>query len=347
MDLNLAAVVFMGGFVLAIIAAALVWTLRPGGQVVTLSAAGRPSPETTGRRDEILLGGEADALGTPSGRVQAVLVQPATLEIQALALSRGLGLLEEQLVPADAMLAADGQTVYLAEAWTPAADGVAAGAIPLRHGAAVISADRKRLGTLQVVCFDRESKMVSALAVAGRRGGPGLRLVPVERVQQAGANRIVTAVRAVEWATLQLYASDRAIRQAVLDQLATDSVLQPFLPSLGVDVRDQHVFLRGYVSEGAQAERAAQLAEAVPGVLRVERQIISDDDLSEALSRAIGQDPATTAARVHVRSRFGRVEIGGFAPDPKTVQAIEDVAIRVPGVQAVHNMTTVDSGSQS
>ncbi len=255
--------------------------------------------------------------------------------------------MEDQLVPADALLAADGQTVYLAEAWTPAADGVAAGAVLLRHGAAVISADRKRLGSLQVVCFTQESKLVTALAVAGRRSGPSLRLVPVERVQQAGPNRIVTVVRAAEWATLQPYASDRTIRQAVLDQLAADPVLQPFLPSLGVDVRDQQVCLRGYVSERAQAERAAQLAGAVPGVLRVDRQIVSDDDLAEAVSRAIGQDPSTAAARVEVRSRFGRVEIGGVAPDAKTVQAIEDVADRVPGVQAVHNLTTVQSGSQS
>ena len=344
MDLNLAAVVFMGGFVLAIVAAALVLALRPGGAMVTLLAAGRPSPDTAGRRDEILLGGEADALGKPSGRVQAVLAQPATLEIQALALSRGLGLLEDQLVSADAILAADGQTVYLTEGWTPAADGVAAGALPLRHGAAVISADRKRLGTLQVVGFDRDSKMVTALAVAGRRGWPSLRLVPVERVQQAGPNRIVTAVRAAEWATLQPYASDRTIRQAVLDQLAADPALLPFSPSLSVDVRDQHVYLRGYVSEQVQAERAAQLAGAVPGVLHVEQQIVSDDALTQAVNRAIGQNPTTAATRVQVRSRLGRVEIEGWAPDPKTVQAIEHVANGVPGVQVVHNLTAARSG---
>lgn len=347
MDLNLAAVVFMGGFVLAIVAAALVLAFRPEGGMVTISAAGRPAPEPAGRRDEILLGGETDALGTPSGRVQAVLVQPATLEIQGLAVSRGAGLLEDQFIRADAILAADGQTVYLAETWTPAAAEEAAGVVHLRHGAAVLSADRKRLGQLQVVCFDRESKVVTALVVAGGRGGNSLRLVPMERVQQAGPNRIVTAVRAAEWATLQPYASDRTIRQAVLDQLAGDPVLTPFLPSLGVEVRDQHVRLRGYVSERAQAERAAQLAAAAPGVLQVDQQIVSDDDLARAVSQAIGQEPATAAARVHVRSRFGRVEIGGSAPDPQTVRAIEDVAIRVPGVQAVHNLTMVQAGRRS
>src|SRR5712692_9358265 len=232
MDLNLAAVVFMGGFVLAIIAAALVLAFRSAGAMLTIS--GRPAPEPAGRRDEILLGSETDALGTPSGRVQAVLVQPATLEIQALAVSRGAGLLEDQFVPADAILAADGQTVYLAETWTPAAPEEAAGAVPLRLGATVLGADRKRLGKLQVVCFDRESKVVTALAVAGRRDGNSLRLVPVERLQRAGPNRIVTAVPAADWATLQPYASDRTIRQAVLDQLVGDPVLKPFLPSLGL-----------------------------------------------------------------------------------------------------------------
>jgi len=347
MDLNLAAVVFMGGFVLAIVAAALLLAFRPEGGTVTISAAGPAAPDAAGRRDEILLGGETDALGTPSGRVQAVLVQPATLEIQALAVSRGAGLLEDQLVPANAILAADGQTVYLAETWTPAAPEEAAGAVPLGQGATVLGADSKRLGKLQVVCFDRESKVVTAMAVAGSRDGSSLRLVPVERVQRAGPNRIVTTVPAAEWAALQPYASDRTIRQAVLDQLAADLVLKPFVPSLAVDVRDQQVRLRGYVSDRAQAERAAQLAAVVPGALHVDQQIVSDDDLARAVNQAIGQDPTTAAARVQVRSRFGRVEIGGSAPDAQTVRAIEDVAIRVPGVQAVHNLTVVRPGSPS
>src|SRR5712692_8326755 len=291
MELNLAAVVFMGGFVLAIVAAALLLAFRPEGGTVTISAAGRPAPDAAGRRDEILLGGETDALGTPSGRVQAVLVQPVTLEIQALAVSRGAGLLEDQLVPADAILAADGQTVYLAETWTPAAPEEAAGAVPLRLGATVLGADRKRLGKLQVVCFDRESKVVTALAVAGRRDGNSLRLVPVERLQRAGPNRIVTAVPAADWATLQPYASDRTIRQAVLDQLVGDPVLKPFLPSLGAEVRDQQVRLRGYVSERAQAERAAQLAAAVPGVLQVDQQMVSDDDWPGRSARRLGKTP--------------------------------------------------------
>jgi osmotically-inducible protein OsmY len=198
-----------------------------------------------------------------------------------------------------------------------------------------------------VVCFDRESKVVTALAVAGSRDGGSLRLVPVARVQRAGPNRIVTTVPTAEWAALQPYASDRTIRQAVLDQLAADPVLKPFLPSLAVDVRDQQVRLRGYVSDQAQAERAAHLAAAVPGALHVDQQIVSDADLARAVNQAIGQEPTTAAARVQVRSRFGRVEIGGSAPDPQTVRAIEDVAIRVPGVQAVHNLTMVRAGSPS
>jgi osmotically-inducible protein OsmY len=273
-----------------------------------------------------------------------VLVRPGTLEIQALAVSRGAGLLEDQLVPAEAILAADGQTVYLSETWTPASPEVAVGTVSLRHGAAVSSGDGKRLGTLQVVCFDRDTKAVTALAVAGRRRESSLRLVPVERVQRAGPQRIVTGVPAAEWATLQPYASDRTIRQAVLDALAADPVLKPFLPALGVEVRDQQVRLRGYVSERAQAEHATRLAGAVPGVLHVEREVVSDDDLAQAVSQAIGRDPATVAARVQVRSRLGRVEIEGSAPDPKTVQAIEGVAIRVPGVQVVHNLTAARSG---
>src|SRR5260370_21461109 len=94
---------------------------------------------------------------------------------------------------------------------------------------------------------------------------------------------MVPAVPAAEWATLLPYASDRAISQAVLDQLAANPVLEPFLPSLAVDVRDQQVRLRWHVSERAQAERAAAPGAAVPGGLQVVPPSVYRDDLAPPL----------------------------------------------------------------
>ena len=55
MDLTLAAVVIMGGWVVAIVAAGLAMALRPGGVAVRFAPAGAPVTGLTGSRDEILL----------------------------------------------------------------------------------------------------------------------------------------------------------------------------------------------------------------------------------------------------------------------------------------------------
>jgi len=63
MDLTLAAIIIMGGWVVAIVAAGLVMILRPGGVAVPFAVAPIALPEPTGRRDEILLGGVAEGFG--------------------------------------------------------------------------------------------------------------------------------------------------------------------------------------------------------------------------------------------------------------------------------------------
>src|SRR3989442_11890892 len=67
MDLTLAAIVIMSGWVVAMVAAGLAMALRPGGVAVRFAPAGAPVTGVTGRRDEILLGGEAEGLGHVRG----------------------------------------------------------------------------------------------------------------------------------------------------------------------------------------------------------------------------------------------------------------------------------------
>jgi len=342
MSLNLAAVIFMGGYVLAIAAAALVMILRPGGTAIAFPPATRTAAQGTGIRDEIPLGGVAESFGIARGRVLAVLLRPDALRIQELALATGLGLVEDGHVPAEAILSADGETVQLAERWTePPLDGTVSPAIALRRDMAVLTADRKRLGKLRLVCFEKDSGTVTDLVLDRRGSAPRLRLLPLQRVKAAGPRGIITELNAGEWATLAPFATDAALQQAILDRLAAEPAVQPFLRSLWVEVRDQQVRLLGYVRDRAAADRATHLAQSVPGVLRVDSGIVADEELAHAVIEALTRDRATAAARVQVRSRFGRVEIVGEAPDAATAPKIEQVAIRVPGVKSVRNLTTV------
>src|ERR1700738_3844643 len=212
MDLTLAAIVIMGGWVVVMVAAGTAMSLRPGGVAIRFAPAGAPSAGLTGRRDEILLGGDAEVLGNVRGTVEAVQLRPENRRLQDLELATGLGL-EERQVPAGAILSADGRVVRLAGGWTESPDGSRPGAARLRGDMLVRSADGKRLGRLRLVCFDQASGTVTGLVVAGR-GTPSLRSLPIDRVREAGPNGIVTDLPSRDWPQLPPLAPDGEIKQA-------------------------------------------------------------------------------------------------------------------------------------
>jgi len=339
MDLTFAAIIIMSGWVVAMVAAGLVMTLRPGGVAIRFAPAGAPATGFTGRRDEILLGGDAEVLGNVRGTVAAVQLRPENRRLQDLELATGLGL-EERQVPAGAILSADGQVVRLAEAWSESPDGSGAAAASLRRDMAVKSADGKRLGRLRLVCFDRASGTVTALVIAGR-GPASLRLVPIDRVREAGPNGIVTDLPSGDWVKLAPFATDWDITQAITDQLMADPVLRAVQRSITIDVQDQVVTVAGYVANQSEAEQVARVIRSAPGVLQVDRKLITDDDLARAVTDAIRSDPSIRAVDVHVTGHQGTVDITGAAPDPAAARRIESVASHVPGVQVVHNLVSI------
>ena len=344
MNLTLAAIIIMGGWVVAIVAAGLVMSLRPGGVAIRFAPAASPMAGLTGRREEILLGGDAEVLGNVRGTVRAVQLRPESRRLHDLELATGLGFGEEQ-VPADAILSADGRVVRLAEAWTESPDGSGPEAATLRRGMAVKSVDGKRLGRLRLVCFDRASGTVTALVIAGR-GMPSLRTLPIDRVREAGPDGIVTELPSEDLAKLPPFATDWQIKQAFMEKVGADPNLQALQRSINIDVQDQVVTVRGYVADSDQVEQVARLIRSVPGVLQVDRKLITDEDLTRAVTDAVRRDPPTSAAQVWVTAHLGTVDITGVAPDAATMRRIESVASQVPGVQVVHNMVSIPKAAR-
>jgi osmotically-inducible protein OsmY len=338
MDLTLAAIIIMGGWVVLIVVAGLVMSLRPGGVAVRFAPAAAPMG-LAGPREEILLGGEAEVFGNVRGRVAGVQLRPDDRRLQDLDLATGLGL-EERQVPAGAILSADGRVVRLTDQWSEPADGSGAGAATLRQDMTVRSVDGKRLGRLRLVCFDPASGTVTALVIEGR-GTPSLRSVPIDRVREAGPNGIITDLSSNEGAKLQPFATDWEIKQAINAQLMADPKLQALQRSITIDVQDQVVTLRGYVADQSEAEQVAGLIRSVPGVMQVDRKLTTDAGLARAVTEAIQRDPATSTANVQVSAHHGTVDITGVAPDRAAARRIDAVASQVPGAQVVHNMVTI------
>ena len=338
MDLTLAAIIIMGGWVVAIIAAGLVMVLRPGGVAVSFAPAAAGGAGGTGRRDEILLGGVAEVFGNFRGRVRGVLLRPDNRRLEDIELASGL---EDGQVPASAILSADGQVVQLTDGWPDRAlDGPPTGVAMLRDNATVLSAEGKRLGKLRLVCFDETSRAVTGLVVDGR-GTSSRRLLPIDRVIAAAPDRIKTTLNANDWTRLQPFATDWEIRQSVVQRLAADPTLQALTRALSIDVLDQRVRLRGYATDDAQAQQVAQAVRSVPEVAELDLDLVTDEALARAVRDGLARDPATSAASVQLSAHFGTVDIAGDVPDRATARAIERVAGQIPGVQVLHNMVAI------
>jgi len=338
MDLTLAAVIIMGGWVIAIFAAGLVLVLRPGGAVVQLAPSTATTSGSSGRRDEILLGGVAEVFGNFRGTVRGVQLRPDNRQLQDIELATGL---EAEPVPATAILSSDGQVLQLADGWPEQPpDSPGTQTATLRENATVVSAEGKRLGKLRLVCFDNASRTVTGLVVAGR-GTPSRRQLPIERVMAAGPDRIMTTVKAADWTTLQPFATDWEIRQAVLQRLTADPALEALTRALSIDVEDQRVRLQGYAPSDAQAQRVAQAIRSIPEVAALDLDLVTDEGLGRAVRDALARDAATSGARLQVNAHFGTIDIAGDVPDRATARAIDRVVSQVPAVQVLHNMVAI------
>lgn len=332
MNLTFAAIVILSIWVIGILAAGLVLSLRPGGAGVRFTPASTPASDS-GERGEILLGGEAEVLGNPRGRVQGVQVQTDNRRLVAVEL--GGGVLESEAVPAEAIVEADGQVLSLADRWDDLALDQPAKTADLRANATVVGADGKRIGRLRLVCFDQASRTVTTLVVDDR----GARqLVPMDRVVEAGPERVVTDLHTNDITKLQPFATDWDLRQQIQDRLTVEREVQR---SLRIDVNDQRVRVRGYVADRAQAERVAALLRNIPGILELDLQPLTDADLARTIENALARDSQTASAQVEVTARTGIVDITGEAPDRSTARRVEAVARTVDGVEVVHNMVSV------
>jgi len=341
MDLNAAAVIFMGGYVLVIVVAGLVLSLRPGGGTQPLTLSGLAGGANGGCGRAILLGGDVEAMGNFRGRVESVLVAGQSGRLEGITLSSAAGLIEGERVPAGAIESADGRRLQIREPWDPAEPDGEASRVSFHRGAAVLGAAGKRLGKLRLVCFDSDSGLVRGLIVAQRGRTQREVFLPIQHVKAAGAERVVTDLQQEQWTGLQPYATDESIKEAVLERLGQDPAVGHFARSLSVEVREQRVKLSGYVRTQAEAEKAAEVARSVPGVIAVDRGMRSDEDLASAVREAISRDLGTSGTDVEVRSVLGQVEIVGQVRDQRARRRIENAASRVPGVLVMHNLVTV------
>jgi osmotically-inducible protein OsmY len=106
-----------------------------------------------------------------------------------------------------------------------------------------------------------------------------------------------------------------------------------------VSANDDCVVLTGIVRSRTAREMAERLAQNVPGVARVDNQLVADADVEIAVAQALATDARTASAfpGLLVGVVFGIVYLKGTAPTSQIKDAATEVARTVPGVRRVSN----------
>jgi len=84
--------------------------------------------------------------------------------------------------------------------------------------------------------------------------------------------------------------------------------------SIGFEVSDGHVTLRGHVVSPMLRSQMAEWVQAAPGVKSVSNELVADADLKIEVAQALGRDPATRPHVIRVGAHAGWTHLGGEVP---------------------------------
>ena len=163
-----------------------------------------------------------------------------------------------------------------------------------------------------------------------------VRRVPGTDVDTIGPDRVLLSIDRWQFQARPLYVPDEELEQAVYDALRAVGPIR-YLALRRVEVRAAHgvVRLSGHVPKELHRREAVEIAAAVPGVVRVEDQLVSDERLTSAVALAMQPFPELQPSRVTVHANLGAVILEGELDSPRDVELAKTVAAGVPGVVSV------------
>lgn len=140
---------------------------------------------------------------------------------------------------------------------------------------------------------------------------------------------------------------DRDLEARVNQALWSYSPLRESRCPIIVIARGEMVELTGTVRTELMKSMALRLAGAVPGVSKVQDNLMSDESLEQEIHQHLAQNPSTplSANELTVRSVLGAVYLGGQVESVKVKEEVGQIASQVPGVQMVINGLNVHNHS--
>jgi osmotically-inducible protein OsmY len=169
-----------------------------------------------------------------------------------------------------------------------------------------------------------------------------LKRIPGADVDSVDADRVLLSINRWLFDARPVYVPDEDLEQAVYDALkAVGPIKYHALRRIEVTVRHGVVRLSGHVAKELHRHEAIEAVAAVPGVVRVQDELVSDEQLVTAVAVAMRAYPRLQPSRVAVQANLGTVILEGELDSPQDVDLARNVALSVPGVLSVENRLRV------
>jgi osmotically-inducible protein OsmY/uncharacterized protein YrrD len=208
--------------------------------------------------------------------------------------------------------------------------------VVLQSGQEVWATDG-RAGRVDLLLLDASGQVRHFVIRKGRVLGRDV-MVPVDWISAIDERGVHLAVERAALYQLPPYRPDSAIAADVDQALWSDEVIRALdIETIDVAVHDGVVTLSGYATTPTSKARAERAARQVPGVLRVENEIVTDGEVVTAVAQALARDERTRRARIFVHAEHGVVTLYGEIENPDVRAAAEEVAASVPQVRGVIN----------
>ncbi len=180
------------------------------------------------------------------------------------------------------------------------------------------------------------------LLVASGRWNPTVRRVPEALVSTFSEQAVHLRVTKAEYLRLPLFLPEGEVVENVYRSLRRSTPLRMYgTSSIEVSVTDGLVKLAGHLPNDRLRDEAIRAASRADGVIRVENQIVIDEELESVVARALTRHPSLQPSKVLVSAELGAVTLGGELETAQQVHLAVSEAERVPGVVRVDNRLRV------
>lgn len=206
----------------------------------------------------------------------------------------------------------------------------------------LVHAGSSTVGWVSEVWCDRQSRTMTHVLVTSRRRllSRTTRVVDVAHISSMNGTELTLKLSAAEAGRLPIYRTDAAILSSVAESFEAALPDPRTRRSVKVRVEDGHVFLGGLVDTPEVKRLAETVASNAPGIRGITSDIVIAESLAVDVEAGIERALASlksTGARVRTFTEHGIVYLEGVVPDAETRNALERVAVGVPGVRVVVN----------